>query len=81
MPKTTNGIVTCERLRLPGRERVDGVGDDGRGRDDADQLIDEGERVALEHGPRRGTIVADEHELPSPLAEREEERQQRCADE
>ena len=46
-----------------------------------DELVDERERVALEHRPPGRALGADEHELATPLAESEEERQQRGADE
>ena len=56
-------------------DRVRGVRDDGRRGDDREQTIDEPQRVALEDGPSRRLLGADEDELPAALRETEEERQ------
>ena len=61
--------------------RVERVGDDRRAGDGREQLVDERERVALEHRAAGRALGADEHELGPPLAEREEEREECRADE
>ena len=65
-----------QRLRVARGEGVQRVRDHGRGGDDRDELVDELERVALEHRPPRSLAGADEHELPTALRQREEEREQ-----
>ena len=70
-----------ECLRLAGRQRVDGVGHHRRAGDGGEELVDEWERVALEHGPPGRALRAHEDELGAPLSEREEEREQCRADE
>ena len=69
------------RLRGTCGERVEAVRDDGRCRDDGDELVDERERVALQDGPPGRRLRADEHELAAPLCERQEEGEQRRAEE
>ena len=68
------------RLRVARGERVEAVRDHGRRRDDGDELVDERERVALQHGPPGRRLRADEHELAAALCQREEEREQRGAE-
>ena len=70
-----------QRLRVTRRERVQRVRDDRGGRDDGDELVDHGERVAVQHLPARCRLLLHERELATPLAEREEQRQQARAEE
>src|SRR5215217_3502394 len=64
------------RLRTRGEHRIERVGDDDRRGHDRDQLVHEGHRVLLEHGPLRVGAASHRHHLSAPLAEAEEEREQ-----
>ena len=55
------------RLRVAGGERVERIGDHRRGGDDGDELVDQRERVALEHRPAGRLLRPDEDELGAPL--------------
>ena len=70
-----------ERPRVARGHGVERVGDDRGAGDGREQLVDERERVALEHRAAGRALGADEHELGPPLAEREEEREECRADE
>ena len=70
-----------ERERVARGHGVERVGHDRRAGDGGEQLVDERERVALEHAPAGCALGADEHELGPPLPEREEQRQEPRADE
>ena len=70
-----------ERQRVARGDRVERIGDDRRPGDRGEQLIDERDRVPLEHRAARRAVGADEHQLRPPLAERQEQRQQSRADE
>ena len=66
-----------EPARVVRRQRVPRVGRDRRRRDDREQLVDEGDAVAVE---RRARVDAVEPELGAPLPERDEEREQERAE-
>ena len=68
------------RLRVARGERVEAVRDDRRGGDHRHELIDERERVALQNRSPGCRLRADENELAATLGQREEEREERGAE-
>ena len=55
-------------------DRVDRVGDHGAGRHQGDHLVEEGQRVVLEHRAAAGPLMQLRDRLLAPLGEAEEER-------
>jgi len=62
------------------RDRVDRVGEDGRGRHDRDHLIEEVRAVIAEGLAVRPGFAFEQNDLVAPFAEAEEEGEEKRAD-